>query len=42
MDDKIKKTLLGLNNCAWKKLQRGDSIQYLGYKISIQDVKPQN
>ena len=32
--------LLGITNCSWK-IQRGDSINYLGYKIGLQKIKTQ-
>jgi hypothetical protein len=41
-EEKKKKTLpsWGLQN-ATEKIQRGDSINYLGYKITLQRVRPQ-
>ena len=43
MFEEVKKKipLLGITNCSWKKIQRGDSIDCLGYKIGLQKIRSQ-
>ena len=31
---------MGITNCSWKNIQRGYSVNYLGYKISLQKLDP--
>jgi hypothetical protein len=40
MFDKENFVLLMIKNSSWK-IQRGDSINYLGYKIGLQKIRPQ-